>query len=385
MEVTFVRGSNLKKGGKVQIKPRDDIHFRLGIMKEAMVKDVDVLSGAFLVYHQLRWYETDGKFGFCVAGYEKIGQPYGFSGKQVENFLNYLQQMGLVEHIWCDKKVYRNKTRIWMSTVRLSGIGTAVDAVRVLRKGKKNRAKLSYSPEQLKRIECIKTTDGSVATTDGSVETIDGSVAYIGEKQGSEIYNEIEKEIDNIDSIRKRKIFEKPSVEEVRVYCLERKNEVDAEAFVDFYESKGWVVGKSPMKNWKAAVRTWERNGYGRQTAKDEKNNLYEPKDGEDVTYQRMFDFWKKYIRVSVVQTTEQVKACKDLLADLGEEGLQRLIIALAMRSKHSFLPAELIKIKDFVGLRQNAVVVQNFYDQHWKYWQQLQKAAQEGKEVWQV
>ena len=190
---------------------------------------------------------------------------------------------------------------------------------------------------------------------------------------------------EEMDSKRQSRVFKKPSVEEVRAYCEERKNKVDAEAFVDFYESKGWLVGKTPMKDWKAAVRTWERNGYGRQTVKDEKGTLYEPKDGEDVTYQRMFDFWKKYIRVSVVQTTEQVKACKDLLADLGEEGVQRLIVALAMRSKHSFLPAELTKIKDFVGLRQNAVVVQNFYDQHWKYWQQLQKAAQEGKEVWQV
>lgn len=54
--------------------------------------------------------------------------------------------------------------------------------------------------------------------------------------------------------------FVKPSVEEVRAYCQARGNAVDPEEFVDFYESKGWVIGKSPMKSWQAAVRTWEKS-----------------------------------------------------------------------------------------------------------------------------
>lgn len=57
----------------------------------------------------------------------------------------------------------------------------------------------------------------------------------------------------------RRKNFVSPSVDEVRAYCSERNNKVDAQAFVDFYESKGWYVGKNKMKDWKAAVRTWER------------------------------------------------------------------------------------------------------------------------------
>lgn len=67
----------------------------------------------------------------------------------------------------------------------------------------------------------------------------------------------------------KAKRFTRPSVEEVRAYCEERGNGVSAEAFVDFYESKGWKVGNSPMKDWRAAVRTWEkRDGRGaRRTA----------------------------------------------------------------------------------------------------------------------
>lgn len=56
--------------------------------------------------------------------------------------------------------------------------------------------------------------------------------------------------------------FIKPTVEEIRAYCRERNNIVDAERFYDYYESNGWKVGKNTMKDWKAAVRTWERNGF---------------------------------------------------------------------------------------------------------------------------
>lgn len=59
------------------------------------------------------------------------------------------------------------------------------------------------------------------------------------------------------------KRFTPPTLEEVKAYCAERNNTVDAEQFVDHYTSNGWLVGgKSKMKDWKAAVRTWERNGF---------------------------------------------------------------------------------------------------------------------------
>lgn len=57
-----------------------------------------------------------------------------------------------------------------------------------------------------------------------------------------------------------RSRFVKPTLEEIQDYCLERGNKVDPERFFDYYESKGWLVGKSKMKDWKAAVRNWERS-----------------------------------------------------------------------------------------------------------------------------
>ena len=56
-----------------------------------------------------------------------------------------------------------------------------------------------------------------------------------------------------------RHIFVKPTVSEIADYCRKRNNGVNAEKFFDFYESKGWLVGKTPMKDWKACVRTWEQ------------------------------------------------------------------------------------------------------------------------------
>ena len=66
--------------------------------------------------------------------------------------------------------------------------------------------------------------------------------------------------------------FAPPTVEEVKGYCEERGNKVDPQKFVDFYTMKGWMVGKNKMKDWRAAVRTWERSepkqGQGRMSAK---------------------------------------------------------------------------------------------------------------------
>lgn len=56
--------------------------------------------------------------------------------------------------------------------------------------------------------------------------------------------------------------FRPPTVQEVREYCQSRGNGISAERFVDHYSANGWKVGKSPMKDWKAAVRNWEKNEY---------------------------------------------------------------------------------------------------------------------------
>lgn len=101
---------------------------------------------------------------------------------------------------------------------------------------------------------------------------------------------EIEKEIHSSakSTTTKRKRFEKPSISDIKQYCMERNNNVNAEQFYDHYESNGWKVGKNAMKDWKAAVRTWEKNNYNKpaksnkQNAIDVVNKLMREYGGED-------------------------------------------------------------------------------------------------------
>ena len=69
-----------------------------------------------------------------------------------------------------------------------------------------------------------------------------------------------DKDKDIVKAKVKAKRFVKPTIEEVADYCEERSNNVDAEKFYDYYSSNGWKVGKNAMKDWKASVRTWEKN-----------------------------------------------------------------------------------------------------------------------------
>lgn len=102
------------------------------------------------------------------------------------------------------------------------------------------------------------------------------NVRQISEKSPPEIEIELEKDIEIEKEIHssakstttKRKRFEKPTLSEIKAYCIERGNKVDAQHFFDYYESNGWRVGKNSMKNWQAAVRTWERSEYRKPNSK---------------------------------------------------------------------------------------------------------------------
>lgn len=93
--------------------------------------------------------------------------------------------------------------------------------------------------------------------------------------------NNIEDNINiNSESNKGRPKFQKPTIPEIAAYCMERGNNIDPEEFFNFYESKGWVIGKSPMKDWKACIRTWERNKRTpfapRQAAPQRKKSAFE-------------------------------------------------------------------------------------------------------------
>ena len=88
---------------------------------------------------------------------------------------------------------------------------------------------------------------------------------------------ELEKEIELEKKSTGTKRFKAPCADEVKAYCTERKNHVDADKFIDYYTANGWKVGKNPMKDWKAAIRTWEKNSI----SSGKKNNFQSYDQGE--------------------------------------------------------------------------------------------------------
>ena len=76
----------------------------------------------------------------------------------------------------------------------------------------------------------------------------------------------------NLTDSNKKALFKKPTIDDVKNYCNLRNNNIDAEAFYDFYESKDWKIGKNKMKDWKACVRTWER----RETKKPTMSKIHQ-------------------------------------------------------------------------------------------------------------
>jgi len=133
-------------------------------------------------------------------------------------------------------------------------------------KTKKNKIVISFLDKERKEIES-KRLKLSESGRKGGLSKAKASL-----KQGSS-----NKEEDKDKEIRN--IFIAPTLEQVESFCIENNLELEAEKFVNFYESKGWIVGKTKMKNWKAAVRNWAK-------PKQPKEKRYEDMtDGEQIAY----------------------------------------------------------------------------------------------------
>jgi predicted phage replisome organizer len=130
----------------------------------------------------------------------------------------------------------------------------SVDSLETIREQTRNRVAKHRAKQKL----IASNVTGNVTVTQCNATDIDKEEDLEEEKEGDK-----DKRINNrgvSDETQPVKRFTPPTVDEVRDYCYERMNNVDPEAFVDFYSSKGWMVGKNKMKDWKAAVRTWERS-----------------------------------------------------------------------------------------------------------------------------
>lgn len=102
--------------------------------------------------------------------------------------------------------------------------------------------------------DCLQTTNAHLQETNTDLQDTYSPKSRVEESRVKESKEDI-----GADEPPRQTRFIPPTVEEVRVYCIERKNRVDPEKFVAFYSAKGWMIGKNKMKDWKQAVITWEK------------------------------------------------------------------------------------------------------------------------------
>ena len=128
-----------------------------------------------------------------------------------------------------------------------------------------------YNPSIYQEL-LVRLTDGNQRSTDGLPDGNQRSTQYRIDKES--INNGIKA------ATPPRSRFVPPTIDEIKAYCLERKNTVDAERFFDFYSANGWVQGRGkPIKDWKAAVRTWARTAG--QAPLEQPMRKFDPATGE--------------------------------------------------------------------------------------------------------
>ena len=163
------------------------------------------------------------KRGQVLTSVRKLAHRWGWSPRRTLHYLRLLEE--------CDMVTRDSNSRRTLLTI------------------------VKYDDYQI----CQNTNDNS--SDNSNVHTNDNSSDNTNDNTNDNTHdNTNDPQLKNIKNIKNiRNIFIAPSVDDVRAYCQERKNNVNPESFVNFYESKGWLVGKNKMKDWKAAVRTWEQ------------------------------------------------------------------------------------------------------------------------------
>ena len=166
--------------------------------------------------------------GDVITSEQKLMKRWGWSKSKVRAFLQLLEQDGMIS-----KKADTKKTTLTLCNYRdYNDPGTA-------KRPPTNRAETTPGPRP---------------------DTINNYENYNNIKNYENTYSAQSPDGGCVLEKNKSAAFVPPTAEAVDEYCRERRNSVDAQAFVDFYASKGWVVGKAKMRDWRASVRSWERS-----------------------------------------------------------------------------------------------------------------------------
>jgi hypothetical protein len=189
------------------------------ILMNANHTDVQILLGNQLI---------DVKKGSFITSEIKLMEEFLWSKSKLRTFLSLLESQSMIEKVSDTKKTT-------LTVVKYSDY----QDLQTTKKPQKDRQQTTK--------ELRKDTNNN-------------------ENNDNNVNNDNNIELNNsMNIVEKSKIFLKPTLLEVSEYCIERKNNVNPNHFIDFYQSNGWMVGRNKMKDWKATVRTWEKNNFNQK------------------------------------------------------------------------------------------------------------------------
>ena len=175
----------------------------------------------------------------------------------VQMTINYLLSVGLLE-------MSSNGQQYLLPEVQKNTGSETAGAARTRKCRQNKNQQLLQCNTESEMGNALQCNTDVTKTLQCNTETLQCNTPVTDVKQVCNVEKEIEIEIDidKRESIerKKAKAFFPPTFEEVKAYCDKRQNHVDVQRFIDFYSAKGWMIGKNKMKDWQAAVRTWERD-----------------------------------------------------------------------------------------------------------------------------
>lgn len=206
---------------------------------------------------QLLSLKTDGKLYFDSVE-ETFAEELALTIDEDEDnvlfTLMYLQKQGLIE------QVTEREYALPETMQRIGSESDSTERVRRLRERRKEAEKLTGQglaalPEGSKTLQCNadETTCNTEIEIEKEIES-DLEIEREGEKNGSGVDTP-----ETPPARKKSSRFVPPSLEEVKAYCAERGNLVDAERFYNYYTAANWYRGNTKIKDWRACVRTWEQ------------------------------------------------------------------------------------------------------------------------------
>lgn len=172
--------------------------------------------------------------------------------KMVALFIHFLLSANYQDSEWRGIKIKRGQFITGLKSLRVS-TGISVQSLRSCIKKLKSTGEITvYSTNKFSIVSLVNWDKYQPQST------IKITSKPTNEQQTTNKQLTTANNINNINN-KKSGAFSPPSLQEVKDYCTERNNKVNPDQFVNFYESKGWFVGKNKMKDWRAAVRTWEK------------------------------------------------------------------------------------------------------------------------------